>query len=70
MSTSIHSEGKYDFKNRREKTLKGYKKEKKYTWMKLEIESEKEDAASKAPPRSQNSGVEEKRKSCLVCLRW
>ena len=38
--------------------------------MKLEIESEKEAAASKAPPRSQNSGVEEKTRSFLVCLRW
>jgi len=38
--------------------------------MKLEIEREKEAAASKAPPRSQNSGVEEKRRSCLVCRRW
>lgn len=38
--------------------------------MKFQIAVEKEAAASKMPPRTQNSGVEEKTKSCLVCLRW
>lgn len=39
------------------------------TWIKLAIETEKEAAASKMPPKTQNSGVDEKKKSCLVYLR-
>ena len=38
------------------------------TWIMFHVETDKEVAASKMPPRTQCSGVEEKMKSC--CLNW
>ena len=40
------------------------------TCIKFQSATEKESAASKRPPRTQNSGAEEKTKSCLVCRSW